>query len=179
MYIEHSHTTLSSSLAFISWKSVAWSSHFKNKIVLFKPFEKFSSDVPSLRYVRREISSYAFKWCPAFLSLGRNGIFFKHLSLFHNFCLETDKTVQKAQTVLKQKVKLVGKKNTLQIGTIENLWAAFAFGGELAHIQAVPECLVIWSVFNVGKNRNDSKANVFKIKTWHVWKLSVKSTLGT
>lgn len=23
--------------------------------------------------------------------------FFKHLSLFHNFCLETDKTVQKAQ----------------------------------------------------------------------------------
>lgn len=65
------------------------------------------------------------------------------MSLFHNFCLETDKTVQKAQTVLKQKVKLVGKKNTLQIGTIENLWAAFAFGGELAHIQAVPECLVI------------------------------------
>lgn len=33
-----------------------------------------------------------------FVLLGQNVfIFLKHLSLFHNFCLETGKTVQKAQ----------------------------------------------------------------------------------
>lgn len=135
--------------------------------------KKFSSDVPSLR--RREISSYAFRWYPAYLSLGRNGIFF--LNICHYFTISALKLIKlykRLRTVLKQKVNLVGKKKTLQIGTIKNLWAAFAFGGELAHIQAVPECLVIWSVFNMGKNRNDSKANVFKIKTWHIWKLSVE-----
>lgn len=68
------------------------------------------------------------------------------LSICHYFTISALKLIKlykRLRTVLKQKVKLVGKKKTLQIGTIENLWAAFAFGGELAHIQAVPECLVI------------------------------------
>lgn len=173
MYIEHSHTTLSSSLAFVCWKSVAWSSLFKNKIVLFKPFEKiflrcaiFKKE-GNIFLCFQMISSISFTWM-------KWNFFLNICHYFTISALKLIKLYKRLRTVLKQKVNLVGKKKTLQIGTIKNLWAAFAFGGELAHIQAVPECLVIWSVFNMGKNRNDSKANVFKIKTWHIWKLSVE-----
>lgn len=96
-------------------------------------------------YKRKQNLSILLDVVQYFVLLGQNVfIFLKHLSLFHNFCLETGKTVQKAQNSPKAESEGCGsKKIPLQIGPVKNLWTAFTFNGVFQHVYRQSQS--VWS----------------------------------
>lgn len=96
-------------------------------------------------------------------------------SICHYFTISALKLVKqykRLRTVSKAESEACeSKKTPLQTGLGKDLWTAFTFSGISEQIYKLPECLVIWSEFIMGNNRNNTKANVIRTNTQRVWKL--------